>query len=72
MHVELLTALLDRPPGGAEKAVAAGEAIVGGAVSGRQTVVPDSGHFLHVDRPDLVATAIVELSTMLAGRTPSA
>jgi pimeloyl-ACP methyl ester carboxylesterase len=34
------------------------------------TVVPDSGHYIHVDRPDLVIRSVREVLTAAASNPP--
>jgi pimeloyl-ACP methyl ester carboxylesterase len=31
------------------------------AATGRHVIVPDAGHYIHVDRPDLVISAVREV-----------
>jgi pimeloyl-ACP methyl ester carboxylesterase len=55
--VVILTATKGRPPEATRLVVPVQEEVA--AVAGaRHTVVPDSGHYLHVDRPDLVVQSI--------------
>lgn len=61
----VLTATKGRPPNSTKHVLAVQEALVA-AVGGRHIVVPDSGHYIHIDRPDLVVRAVRDVT-----QTPS-
>jgi pimeloyl-ACP methyl ester carboxylesterase len=53
----VLTATKGRPPDSTEQVLAVQEDLVA-ATGGRHIVVPEAGHYLHIDRPDLVVQAV--------------
>ena len=53
LPVVLLTATNGRPPDSTTQVLAIQEQVVT-AANGRHVIVPDSGHYIHVDKPDLV------------------
>jgi pimeloyl-ACP methyl ester carboxylesterase len=52
--VALLTATMGRPEESTAQVLAVQDQVVA-AVNGRHVIVSDAGHYIHVDRPDLVA-----------------
>jgi pimeloyl-ACP methyl ester carboxylesterase len=52
--VVLLTATLGRPEESTAQVIAVQDQVVA-AMNGRHVIVSDAGHYIHVDRPDLVA-----------------
>jgi pimeloyl-ACP methyl ester carboxylesterase len=52
--VVLLTATMGRPEESTAQVIAVQDQVVA-AVNGRHVIVSDAGHYIHVDRPDLVA-----------------
>lgn len=61
----VLTATKGRPPDSTEQVPAVQEALVA-TVGGRHVVVPDAGHYLHIDRPDLVVRAVRDVTELLS------
>ncbi|MFF1817527.1 alpha/beta fold hydrolase [Kribbella sp. NPDC058245] len=61
LPVVVLTAMKDRPEAFVRPVLDLHGAVAG-ATNARHTVVPDSGHYLHLDRPDLVTEAIREVT----------
>jgi len=57
----VLTATKGRPPDSTEQVLAVQEDLVA-AAGGRHIVVPDAGHYLHIDRPDLVVQAVRDVT----------
>ena len=57
----VLTATRGRPPDSTEQVLAVQEELVA-AAGGRHVVVPDAGHYLHIDRPDLVVQAVRDVT----------
>ena len=61
----VLTATKGRPPDSTKQVLALQEALVA-SVGGRHIVVPDSGHYIHIDRPDLVVRAVRDVTQTLS------
>ncbi|MEV0797316.1 alpha/beta hydrolase [Kribbella sp. NPDC050281] len=61
LPVVVLTATKGRPADSTEQVTAVLDELVA-IVNGRHTVVPDSGHYLHLDRPDLVVQAVRDVT----------
>lgn len=59
--VAVLTAMKGRPAPFVEPVMAIQEALVA-AANGRHRVVPDAGHYIHLDRPDLVIQAVRDVA----------
>lgn len=62
LPVVVLTATKGRPPDSTEQVTTVLDDLVA-AVNGRHTVVPDSGHYIHLDRPDLVVQAVRDVTS---------
>lgn len=62
--VALFTAMKGRPADSAEQVIAVQDEVAA-ATHGRHTVVPDAGHYIHVDRPDLVVESVREVGDRL-------
>jgi pimeloyl-ACP methyl ester carboxylesterase len=58
----LLTATLGRPEEWIPKVIAVQDQVVA-AANGRHVIVPDAGHYIHLDRPDLVVTWIQNIAS---------
>ncbi|MFG1628321.1 alpha/beta fold hydrolase [Kribbella sp. NPDC049227] len=61
LPVVVLTATKGRPADSTEQVTAVLDELVA-TVNGRHTVVPDSGHHIHLDRPDLVVRAVRDVA----------
>ncbi|TDX03299.1 alpha/beta fold hydrolase [Kribbella sp. VKM Ac-2566] len=59
--VVLLTATKGRPPEFTPQVIAVQEQLAT-ECDGRHQVVPDSGHYMHIDRPDLVIACVEEVA----------
>ncbi|TCC62084.1 alpha/beta hydrolase [Kribbella pittospori] len=57
LPVVVLTATKGRPADSTEQVTTVLDQLVA-TVNGRHTIVPDSGHYMHLDRPDLVVRAV--------------
>jgi pimeloyl-ACP methyl ester carboxylesterase len=55
--VVLLTATKGRPADSTEQVIVIQDHVVA-AAHGRHTIVPEAGHYIHLDRPDLVIQAV--------------
>jgi pimeloyl-ACP methyl ester carboxylesterase len=60
--VVLLTATMGRPEESTAQVIAVQDQVVA-AVNGRHVIVSDAGHYIHVDRPDLVAMWVRDVAS---------
>jgi pimeloyl-ACP methyl ester carboxylesterase len=60
--VVLLTATMGGPEDSTADVIAVQDQVVA-AVNGRHVIVPDAGHYIHVDRPDLVVKCVREVAS---------
>ena len=60
--VVLLTATMGRPEESTAQVIAVQDQVVA-AVNGRHVIVSDAGHYIHVDRPDLVAKWVRDVAS---------
>jgi pimeloyl-ACP methyl ester carboxylesterase len=60
--VVLLTATMGRPEESTAQVIAIQDQVVA-AVNGRHVIVSDAGHYIHVDRPDLVAKWVRDVAS---------
>ncbi|HEY0693594.1 MAG TPA: alpha/beta hydrolase [Kribbella sp.] len=60
--VVLLTATMGRPEDSTKQVIAVQDQVVA-AVNGRHVIVSDAGHYIHVDRPDLVAKWVRDVAS---------